>query len=50
MPWLYQYPPLPFHSSNKKLIGNFEKLSLLDHGGPEMKFTYFHRNCWKQIA
>ena len=20
----------------------------LDHGGPEMKCTYFHRNCWKK--
>ena len=46
MSWLYQYPPLPFHRSyrNSWTI----KLPPLDHGGPEMKCTYFHRNCWKQ--
>jgi len=22
----------------------------LDHGGPEIKCTYFRRNCWKKIA
>ena len=22
----------------------------LDHGGPDMKCTYFHPNCWKKIA
>ena len=22
----------------------------MDDGGPEMKCTYFHRNCWKRIA
>ena len=48
MPWLYQYPPLPFHRSyrNSWTI----KLPPLDHGGPEMKFAYFHRNCWEKIA
>ena len=24
-----------------------EKLTPLDHSDPEMKFTYFHHNCWK---
>ena len=28
----------------------FEKLPPLEHGGPEMKRTCFHRNCWKKIA
>ena len=50
MIWLYQYPPLPFYRSYKKLIENLEKLPPLDHGGPEMKCTYFHRNCCKKIA
>ena len=50
IPWLYQYPPLHFHWSYKKIIEHFEKLPPLDHGGPEMKCTYFHRNCWKKIA
>ena len=27
----------------------FEKLPPLDHGGSEMKFTYFHHNCCKKI-
>ena len=26
------------------------ELPVLDHGGPEMKCTYFHRNCCKKIA
>ena len=30
------------------MIENFEKLPLLDHEGPEMKFTYSHRNCCKK--
>jgi len=29
---------------------NVEKLLSLDHGGPEMKCTYLHCNCWKKIA
>ena len=51
MPWLYQYSQLSFHMnmSYKKLIENFEKLPLLDHGGPKMKCTYFHRNCWEKL-
>ena len=33
-----------------KINRKFEKLPPLDHGGPEMKCTYFHCNCWKKIA
>ena len=29
------------------MIDNFEKLPPLDHGGREMKFTYYNRNCCK---
>ena len=47
MPWLYQLS-VPFHRSHKKTIENFEKIPPLHHGGPEMKFTYFNRNCWKK--
>ena len=50
MTLLYQYPPLHFHRSYRKILENFEKLPSLDHGRPEMKCTYFHRNCWKKIA
>jgi len=28
----------------------FWKITPLDHGGPEMKCTNLHRNCWKKIA
>ena len=35
---------LPFHGPMK--IGR--KLPPLDHGDPEIKCTYFHRNCWKE--
>ena len=38
MPWLYQLSPVPFHSSHSF----YEKLPHLDHGGPEIEFTYFH--------
>ena len=47
MPWLYQYPHSPLIGP-EKLIEHFKKLPPLDHGGPEMKCTYFHRNCWKK--
>ena len=30
------------------MIEHFEKLTPLDHGGPEIKFTYFHCNCCKK--
>ena len=30
--------------------GFLKELPTLDHGGPEMKCTHFHRNCWKKIA
>merc|ERR1712115_626335 len=33
-----------------KINRNFDKLPPLDHGGPEMKCAYFHRNCWKKVA
>ena len=33
-------------NNNRKLW----KITPLDHGGPEIKCTYFHRNCWKKIA
>ena len=33
-----------------KNIRKFWKIAPLDHEGPEMKCTYFHRNCWKRIA
>ena len=34
-----------------KIARKFWKNTPLDHGGPEMKCTYFHRNCWrKKIA
>ena len=28
----------------------FEKLPRLKHGGPEMKYTYFHCDCWKKTG
>ena len=33
-----------------KINRKFRNITPLDHGGPEMKCTYFHRNCWKKIA
>merc|ERR1711923_168700 len=33
----------------KKNNKNKLKITPLDHGGPEMKCTYFHRNCWKKF-
>ena len=32
------------------MIDQFEKLPPLDHRAPDMKFTYFHHNCWKEIT
>ena len=43
---LYQKPHIPFHRSHKKLYF-FGQIIPLDHGGPEMKCTYFNHNCWK---
>ena len=30
------------------MIEHFEKLPPWIHGGPEMKFIYFYRNCYKK--
>ena len=32
-----------------KINRTFWKITLLHHGCPEMKCTYFHRNCWIKI-
>ena len=51
MPWLYHYyiHHSPFIGPIE-IIDNFEKLPPLDHGGPEMKCTSFHRNCGKKMV
>lgn len=50
MSWLYHNHRSPFKGSIK-LIEHFEeKKTPLDHGGLEMKLSYFHRNCRKNMA
>ena len=34
--------------SDKNWPKKCEKLPPLDHGSPEMTFTYFQHNCWKK--
>ena len=45
-PYINYHAPLTFHKPYENLMKILKNvLTPLDHGGPEMKFTDFHRNC-----